>query len=227
MSAAPYLFRMFSTRDTWESLDHGTVGEFSRRAVVIGAAALAVDCNPFCAARAAAAVGRVGFAQGDAILDRDGGRITATEGAEIFLRDVAVTGDEPSRVDLRLGAAIRIRLGAKARLEISRLVPGVAAAATLQTGPALIERGPGAEPDFELKSPFALLAARGTTFFAGPSDGVFAVYVREGAVIVRTRRGTVTVRAGEGTGIKAPGAAPTPVKPWGQSRIDAALASVN
>jgi hypothetical protein len=34
---------------------------------------------------------------------------------------------------------------AKARLEISRIVPGVAAAVTLQNGPALIERGQGAE----------------------------------------------------------------------------------
>lgn len=223
MNAARYILTM-ATEDR-DALN--AASRMSRRAALLGGSALALDCALFGEARAAAAVGRVGFSQGDAALSRDGGRIAAAEGVDIFLQDVAMTGDEPSRVDLRLGAAIRIRLGAKARLEISRLVPGVAAAATLQAGPALIERGPGAEPDFELRSPFALLAARGTTFFAGLSNGAFAVYVREGAVNVRTRRGTVTVRAGEGTDIKSPGAAPTPVKHWGQSRIDAALASVN
>jgi ferric-dicitrate binding protein FerR (iron transport regulator) len=218
---------MFQARDDWDALNPDAAAPLNRRAVLIGASAFSLGSVLFGAARAAAAVGRVGFSQGDAVLDRDGGRVAATEGVDIFLQDVAVTGDEPSRVDLRLGAATRIRLGAKARLAINRVVPGLAAAATLDNGPALIERGRGAEPDFELKSPFALLAARGTVFFAGPSSGVFGVYVREGAVNVRTRRGSVTLHAGEGTDIKAPGAAPTPVKRWGQPRIDAALASVS
>ena len=198
----------------------------NRRALLAGASALALDFALLGAAQAAAAVGRVGFSQGEAFLDRDNGRLAASEGVDIYRRDVATTGEEPSRVDLRLGEATRIRLGARAKLEISRILPGVAASATLRNGPALIERGPGAEPDFKLKSPFALIAARGTTFFAGPSNGVFGVFVRDGLVDVRTRRGSVTLRAGEGSDIKAPGMAPTPVKRWGEARIAAALASV-
>jgi hypothetical protein len=198
----------------------------NRRALLAGASALAMDCALPGAAQAAAAVGRVGFSQGEAFLDRDNGRLVASEGADIFRQDVATTGEEPSRVDLRLGDATRIRLGARARLEISHIAPGVAASATLRNGAALIERGPGAEPDFKLKSPFALIAARGTIFFAGPSNGVFGVFVREGLVDVRTRRGSVTLQAGEGADIKAPGLAPTPVKRWGEARIRAAMASV-
>lgn len=223
---APYI-PIFPARDDRDAPNRGADDHLNRRAVLVGVSAAVLDCALYGRAYAAAAVGRVGFSQGEAVLDRAGGRVAASEGVEIFLQDVAVTGDEPSRLDLRLGPATRIRLGAKARLAISRFVPGVAADATLHSGAALIERGPGAEPDFELKSPFALLAARGTTFFAGPSNGVFGVYVRDGAVNVRTRRGSVTVRAGEGTDIKTPGAAPTPVKRWGQARIDAALASVS
>jgi ferric-dicitrate binding protein FerR (iron transport regulator) len=199
----------------------------SRRAILIGASALALEVAGFGAARAAAAVGRIGFSQGNAFLDRDAGRLAATEGLDILLQDVAVTGEEPSRLDLRLGAATRIRLGANARLVISRLVPGVAADLTLQKGPVLIERGPDAEPDFQVKTPFALLAARGTAFFAGPSNGVFGVFVREGLVKVRTRRGSATLRAGEGVDIERTGMAPTAVRRWGRQRIDAALASVN
>jgi hypothetical protein len=218
------------------SLDLGSVDDegrlilraaaVSRRSVLAGACAWTTGFVHFGAARAEGAVGRIGFSQGEAFLDRGRDRLAAQEGVDILLRDVATTGEEPSRLDLRLGAATRIRLGARARLEVSRIVPGVASAVTLRDGPALIERGPGAEQDFQLTSPFALLAARGTIFFAGPSNGVFGVYVREGVVNVRTRRGSVTLKAGEGADIKTPGAAPTAGKLWGQARIDAALASV-
>jgi len=201
-------------------------GQLNRRVVLTGAFAAAFDFALSGVARAAVAVGRIGFSQGQAYLSRDGDRLPANEGVDVFRQDVATTGEEPSRVDLRLGASTRIRLGAMARLEISRIVPGVAAAATLRSGPALIERDHGAEPDFQLKSPFALIAARGTTFFAGPSNGVFGVFVREGVVNVRTNKGAVTLQAGEGTDIKAPGSAPTPAKRWGEARINAALASV-
>jgi hypothetical protein len=37
-------------------------------------------------------------------------------------------------------------------------------------------------------SRFALIAARRTSFFGGPSNGVFGVFVRQGHVDVRTRR---------------------------------------
>jgi ferric-dicitrate binding protein FerR (iron transport regulator) len=177
-------------------------------------------------AQAAQAIGQVAWAQGTTTLERGASILAAIPGGEIFARDRAVTGDQPSRLDLRLGAATRIRLGANASLEIDRFIAGLAAAAALKSGPALIERDPGAEPHFILTSPFALLAARGTAFFAGPSKGVFGVFVREGVVIVRTRRHAVTLRAGEGTDIKAPGRRPSRPKAWGQARIDEAMASV-
>jgi hypothetical protein len=226
MISAPSNLNPGSVCDEGSVLRRAAADDVSRRVVLTGACAWTTGFVLFGAARADAAVGRIGFSQGEAFLDRGRDRLAAQEGVDILLRDVATTGEEPSRLDLRLGAATRIRLGAKARLEISRIVPGVAATVTLQNGPALIERGSGAEPDFQLTSPFALLAARGTTFFAGPSKGVFGVFVREGVVNVRTRRGSVTLKAGEGADIKAPGSAPSPVRLWGRARIDAALTSV-
>jgi ferric-dicitrate binding protein FerR (iron transport regulator) len=198
-----------------------------RRALLMGATASALGLSHADTAGAAQSVGRVGAIQGSAFLNRNGNRLDALDGMEILLHDIAVTGDQPSRADLLLGAATRIRLGANASFEINEFMAGKAATTTLTTGPALIERANGAERNFKLKSPFALLAARGTAFFAGPSKGVFGVFVREGVVVVRTRRGSVTLNPGEGTDIAAPGAGPTPVKAWGQTRIDEALASVN
>ena len=50
------------------------------------------------------------------------------------------------------------------------------------------------------RSPFALIAVRGTLFFAGPSNGVFGVFVG---------RGFVEVTGGDRTVVIRPGLAPT------------------
>ena len=76
-------------------------------------------------------------------------------------------------------------------------------------------------------TPFALIAARGTKFFAGPSQGVFGVFVEHGLVTVRNRAGAVTLRAGQGTNLRSTRIAPTPAQPWGLRRASARrLASV-
>jgi ferric-dicitrate binding protein FerR (iron transport regulator) len=175
---------------------------------------------------AAQRVGAVMAAAGTALLERDANRMFAVNGVDVMLDDVALTGDE-SRLDLLLGRATRIRLGAHSHLKIDRFVAGTSADVQLVNGPALIDHRPGAEPAFTVTSPYALIAARGTAFFAGPSGGVFGVFVRNGRVDVRTGPGAVSLRAGEGTDIAAPGAAPTPPKRWGDPRIAAALASVS
>jgi ferric-dicitrate binding protein FerR (iron transport regulator) len=71
-----------------------------------------------------------------------------------------------------------------------------------------------------------LIAVRGTRFFAGPSNGVFGVFVERGSVTVAAAARQVLLRAGQGTDIHHPGAAPTPAAKWGRPRIDAAFGSV-
>jgi ferric-dicitrate binding protein FerR (iron transport regulator) len=195
-----------------------------RRTVLLGICALSVAGTSRCLA--APRVGAVMAAAGSAFLERNANRVPAAGGADVLLDDLALTGDA-SRMDLRLGRATRIKLGALSQLKIDRFIAGASADVELLDGPAFIDHGPGAEPGFTLTSPYALIAARGTGFFAGPSAGVFGVFCRNGRVDVRTRAGSVRLRAGEGTDIAVPGAGPTPPKRWGEPRIAAALASVS
>jgi ferric-dicitrate binding protein FerR (iron transport regulator) len=195
-----------------------------RRHFVVGASALLLGGTGV--AIAARPVGAVVTTTGSVFLERDTSRITAAAGADVLLDDLALTGED-SRLDLRIGRVTRIKLGSRASLKIDRFVAGVRADIELLDGPAFINHPPGAEPGFFVTSPYALIAARGTSFFAGPSNGVFGVFVRQGRVDVRTRAGAVSLGPGEGTDIVVPGAVPTAPKMWGAPRIAAALASVN
>lgn len=177
------------------------------------------------AGAAAGAIGEVAASRGNAFLSRDAGNEVAEKGALVLLDDTALTGDE-SRLDLQLGHATRLRLGANAHLKIDRFIAGRDATLTLEKGPLIVERWKGAERQFEVKTPYALLAARGTVFFAGPSKGVFGIFVKLGIVEVKTRQGMVQLKAGEGTEFTTPGDPPSPVKKWSPARVDAAMWSV-
>jgi ferric-dicitrate binding protein FerR (iron transport regulator) len=214
----------YNGRNLDQSHGHQMDTLIDRRTLLLGVSFLAVAETDPC--RAAPRVGAVMAAAGSAFLERNSSRMPAAGGADVLLDDLALTGDA-SRMDLRLGRATRIKLGARSQLKIDRFIAGASADVELLDGPAFVDHGPGAEPGFTLTSPYALIAARGTGFFAGPSAGVFGVFVRNGRVEVRTRAGSVRLRAGEGTDIAAPGAAPTPPKRWGDPRIAAALASVS
>lgn len=176
-------------------------------------------------APAAEAVGEVAGARGKAFLARESGNELAAKGLPVLLDDTALTLDE-SRLDLALGRATRLRLGANASLKIDRFVAGLDTELSLERGPILIERWKGAEKKFEVKTPYALLAARGTEFFAGPSKGVFGVFVKSGILDVVTRQATVRLKAGQGTDFTAPGDPPSAVKIWAQPRVEEALWSV-
>ena len=93
---------------------------------------------------------------------------------------------------------------------------------TLRSGPLLFDRPPrSARAGVQICSPFALIAVRGTQFFAGPSNGRFGVFVARGSVAVTSAGQQVILRKG------SPGTPPTPVKRWAPQRIRAALASVS
>ena len=78
-----------------------------------------------------------------------------------------------------------------------------------------------------VRSPFGLMAVRGTRFFAGPSNGVFGVFVERGSVLVVGVQTAVLVTSGFGTNIARPGAEPTDSAAWGAARIANAFASVS
>jgi hypothetical protein len=72
--------------------------------------------------------------------------------------------------------------------------------------------------EMALRSPFGLIAVRGTRFFAGPSNDVFGVFVWEGEVMVAGPTTFVRVLPGEGTDVTQPGGEPTPTHRWNAER---------
>lgn len=144
----------------------------------------------------------------------------------IFVGDRISTGSS-SRASIALGTATELKLGSEARIRIDRFLVNAGGVIVLETGAMAFDRDPAREQGaISIRSAFGLIAVRGTRFFAGPSNGVFGVFVERGSVAVTGGGKRVLVGSGEGTDIARPGDRPTPVKAWGKARIDAALEQV-
>jgi ferric-dicitrate binding protein FerR (iron transport regulator) len=193
---------------------------------LLGRGALAV---PFIlASKLGHAVERVGSVEnvtGEAFAELDAVRRTLDRAAAVFLGEEVITG-VASRLAMRLGRDTTIRLGEQARLKIDRFLVDAGGEMTLRSGPMLFDRPPRSA-GVQIRSSFALIAVRGTRFFAGPSNDRFGVFVERGSLAVSAAGQQVTLRAGEGTDVVSPGMPPTPVKRWSPERIQAALASVS
>ena len=127
---------------------------------------------------------------------------------------------------MRLGKATIVKLGALAKFRIDKYVVDAGGLLDLDQGPLVIDHDDSAKSErLRVRSPFCLIAVRGTMLFAGPSKDVFGVFVGRGVVMVTGGGRTVTLRRGEGTDIAKPGATPSQPKMWGPERVAAALAS--
>jgi hypothetical protein len=147
--------------------------------------------------------------------------------AEVFIGDAVGTGPQ-SALSLHLGSATEVKLGAEARLRIDRFVVNAGGVLVLEGGGMLYDHDPnGGSSDMAVRVPFGLVAVRGTRFFAGPSNGVFGIFVARGEVMVVGVNTAVIVTAGLGTDIAHAGAEPTAPHGWGAPRVTAAMASVN
>jgi ferric-dicitrate binding protein FerR (iron transport regulator) len=127
---------------------------------------------------------------------------------------------------LRLGAGTKLNLGAEARVRLDNFIANAGGVLELQSGTMLFDGDKQRGRGIAVRSPFALIAVRGTRFFAGPSANVFGVFVARGRVSVMAAGRQVEVREGMGTNIAHPGAPPTDPTAWGEGRIQQALASV-
>lgn len=146
--------------------------------------------------------------------------------ADVFVGDL-VTTQVKSTLGLLLGAATRVRLGPETQFRIDRFVVNAGGVLVLDRGAMLYDHDPKDGADaVTVRSPFGLMAVRGTRFFAGPTKGEFSVFVERGMVMVTGATTFVTLRGGEGTGIAAPGGEPSPVATWGKPRIAEAMARV-
>jgi hypothetical protein len=173
-----------------------------------------------------APIGAVADLRGEAFREVRSERRLLAPAAPLFVHDLVGTG-AGSRVTLHLGKDTVVHLGENARLTIDRFLVDAGGEITLQSGPILYDHREGAGPDrMQIRSAFGQIAVRGTRFFAGPSAGVFGVFVERGSVAVTAGGARVVLEAGQGTNIVQPGADPTPPVLWKPPRIQAALDSV-
>ncbi len=197
-----------------------------RAATLLGLGGLPLAALAQTTAERAPTAGLVTDLRGDAMAQlRETRRRLATDGP-VFVGDRVETGDE-ARAGFRLGRATELRLGERARITIDRFIIDAGGTITLGAGALLVDKAPGGEAGrIRVRSSYGLIAVRGTRFFAGPSNGVFGVFVERGEVAVRAAGRAVVLTAGEGTDIARRGAAPTPARRWGEARIAAALAQI-
>ena len=170
--------------------------------------------------------GAVTAVKGEAAAEATGARRTLAQGANVFVDETISTGLD-ARLTLNLGRNTTIKIGENARMKLDRHMVDAGGAFDLQAGPVLFNRGTGGpKGDTRFRSPYGLLAVRGTKFFAGPSNGVFGVLVVRGRVDVTGGGKTVRLTPGLGTNIAKPGDTPTAPSVWKPARVKAALQSV-
>jgi ferric-dicitrate binding protein FerR (iron transport regulator) len=146
--------------------------------------------------------------------------------AAVFVGDRLST-EVGARAGFRLGRTTDLRLGERARVTIDRFLMDAGGVITLGDGAIIVDRNAGpADASVQVRSAYGLIATRGTRFFAGPSNGVFGVFVSRGRLAVSGGGSSVLLERGQGTDIARPGGAPTPPRIWASARVDAALAMV-
>lgn len=193
-----------------------------RRAVVLGLCALPASLPAIAAERP---VGAVESLHGNAFVQVQADRRALALAASVFVGELVGTAAD-STLGLHLGTATRVNLGPETSLRIDRFIVAAGGVLELNRGAMVLDHDPAADKaDMAVRSPFGLIAVRGTRFFAGPSNGVFGVFVFRGAVRVIGDHQWVDLAAGLGTDIARPGAEPTPPHPWAPARVQRALAS--
>ena len=195
-----------------------------RQALAALALALGLLSRPAMAAQQF--IGKASNIRGRVVARRIKDTLSLKSGAGLLLKDSVETEAE-SFARLDLAGRTRVHLGSRTRLLIDRFVAETGGILELGEGAMLLDR-PSKRPkiDLVIRSRFGLIAVRGTRFFAGPSKGVFGVFVARGAVDVEAAGVTRRLTAGDGVDIPAEGEPPGEVKKWGKARIDEALASV-
>ena len=197
-----------------------------RRTVIAGLSALASAIACPRAALAAEPAGQVDTARGLSTGLLNGALRNLEVGFDVYLQELVQTY-QAARLGLALGRATHVSLGERTRLKIEKAVVEAGGQLLLERGALLFEReGSDSGDEPVTRTPLAVIAARGTRYFVGPSNDVIGVFCEEGSVSVRNRGGGVVLGAGEGTDLTSPDVAPTPPAQWGAPRIEAAMASV-
>lgn len=194
----------------------------TRRALLLTTAAL--PCLALADARAPGDLGDVREATGDGTLRRGAEAMPLIPGLPLREGDTAETGMNGLAL-LWLDEDTRIHMGPGSAIELASFLTEVGG--TIRVGGAMVFDRPDdrAPLDITFATAFGEIGVRGTRFFAGPSQGDFAVFVQRGRVEVRGAGVTRVLTAGEGCTMHA-GAVPGEVAAWGEARIAEAFASL-
>lgn len=176
--------------------------------------------------RAAEPIGAAVTVRGEAHLATAAGVAALRPADPLALGDTVSTGaDGVAALELRQQTLVQI--GPQASLTLDRFIAETGGVITLGGGGMVFDRPDDLPPiDLAVRTAFARIGVRGTRFFAGPSKGVFGVFVQRGSVQVMAGGARRRLGAGEGVDIARPGAVPGPVSGWKPARIAAAFASV-
>ena len=149
---------------------------------------------------------------------------TLVENAPVFVEDLLHTG-EGARLALQLSSGVLLRIGATAKLRVSRYTAGVGGEIMMDSGQILCDCRAGSK-GLTVRSPYASITVRRTKFFAGEFDRGYSVFAALGVVSVNAGGTSVTLRAGDGTDIPSIGAPPTPARKWSAPKVARAFALV-
>ncbi len=181
---------------------------------------------PLRAVAEAGPIGNVTALLGEAMAVRSAKQHDLHLGSGVEVQDLVKTG-EASYLSLQLGDRTSVRLGADCELLIDQYIAGIEGTFDLSRGAMVFDRPEDAPRSATtVRTVFGSLGVRGTRFFAGPSRGVFGVFVDRGLVEVTARGESVQLGAGDGVNLTAEGIDLSSVQKWGQGRIDEAFASV-
>lgn len=171
------------------------------------------------------AIGTTRNLSGSATLAR-AGQISALRLDQPLMEGDEVMTMAASTAGLELFSATQIALGPEAHFTLDRFAVDLGGVVTV--GGAMVFDRPDDLPkiDLTVETAFAQIGVRGTRFFAGPSKGVYGIFVARGAIEVQAGGETRRLGPGDGVDIPTPGAAPSPVAQWKAPRIATAFASV-
>jgi hypothetical protein len=119
-------------------------------------------------------------------------------GAAIAENDRVATA-KASFADLLLGTDTHVLLGPDTEIVVDSFIASQGGTIELTSGQMVFDRQEGLPAiNATVRTVFGMIGVRGTKFFVGPSQGVFAVYVDHGEVRVTNAGVTRTVAKGQG-----------------------------
>jgi ferric-dicitrate binding protein FerR (iron transport regulator) len=163
--------------------------------------------------------------KGTANLARGGAALVAKAADALMVGDQLTTASA-SLAAIELFTSTKINLGPETQFLIDQFAADLGGTITVGGAMGFDRADDLPKLDLTVQNAFAQIGVRGTRFFAGPSKGVYGIFVARGSVEVRAAGEVRRLGPGDGVDIASPGAAPSAVAQWKAPRIKAAFESV-